>query len=61
MSKSKSGRAASRQDATVRNVRAATRRDKKTNTKISTIAERVEELEAQVGRLTSALRHLATV
>ena len=57
----KSGRAASRQDATVRNVRAAVRRDVKTNAKIRTMDQRVEELEAQVGRLTSALRHLATV
>ena len=57
----KSGRAASRQDATVRNVRAGARRDAKTNAKIRTMDQRVEELEAQVGRLTSALRHLATV
>jgi len=61
MAKRTGRRSATRQDATVRNVRAAKRREAATTGKISTLAERVEELEATVGRLVSALRALATV
>lgn len=51
----------SRQDATVRNVRASVRRDRATRRRILTVLERVEELERQVDGITKALRALAVI
>lgn len=50
-----------RQDATMLNVRAGVRRNAKTNDKVRTLDQRIDDLEAEVGRLRTALRHIATV
>jgi len=53
--------AAARQDATIRNVRASARRDRTISAKVSTVEDRLFNLELSLGRVISALRHLATV
>jgi hypothetical protein len=53
--------AATRQDATIRNVRAFARRDSKISAHVRTVEDRLVLLEANLGRVISALRHLATV
>ncbi len=59
--RSKGRRAATRQDATVRNVRASKKREAAANLTVAVLRERVDELAADVARLTAALRALSTV
>ncbi len=50
-----------RQDATIRNVRAAQQREAKVKLTVATLTERVDELQRSFDRIVSALRALATL